>query len=100
MDDLLRRRKGAKRPSSLRSRAMFLSRNSRLAGSLQIMRAEPAEEREAMAEQQQPNPKPERRMRRAHDTNPREDRMDDERRRQPEDCEVEPEPSDKPRYRS
>jgi hypothetical protein len=37
---------------------------------------------------------------RAHDMNPREDRMDDERRRKPEDSEVEPEISDKPRYKS
>jgi hypothetical protein len=37
---------------------------------------------------------------RAHDMNPRGDRMDDERRREPEDSEVEPEPSDKPRHKS
>ena len=36
----------------------------------------------------------------ARDMNPREDRLDDERKREPEDSEVEPEPSDKPRFRS
>jgi len=46
---------------------------------------------------QQPKAPP---LRRAHDMNPREDRMDDEPRREPEDSEVEPEPSDKPRFRS
>jgi hypothetical protein len=37
-------------------------------------------------------------LRRTHDMNPREDRMDDERRREPEDSEVEPD--NKPRFRS
>jgi hypothetical protein len=53
-----------------------------------------------MAEQRPQNQKPEKRMRHAHDMNPREDRMDDDRSREPEDSEVEPEPSDKPRFRS
>jgi len=52
-----------------------------------------------MAEQRRQNPKSERRVRGAHDMNPREDRID-ERRREPEDSEVEPEPSAKPRFRS
>ena len=39
-------------------------------------------------------------LRRAHEINPRPDRMDDERELPPEDSEVEPEPSDKPRFRS
>ena len=53
-----------------------------------------------MAERQRQNPKPERRVRRAHDTKPRDDWMEDERRREPEESEIEPDPSDKPRFRS
>jgi hypothetical protein len=49
----------------------------------------------------QPNPQTNQPpMPKAHEMNPRPDRMDDEREPLPEDSEVEPEPTDKPRYRS
>ena len=95
MDDLLRRRKGAKRPLSLCRAAMFLHRNRCLAGSLVDLWGS------TLGADRQPDPQTNQpRLRRAHEINPRPDRMHDERERPPEDSEVEPEPSDQPRFRS
>jgi hypothetical protein len=78
---------------------MFSNRNSCLAGSLEDQQASTLEH--AQMADRQPDPKSkEPPMPHAHDMNPRPDRMDDEREQSPEDSEVEPEPSDKPRYRS
>jgi len=100
MDDLLRRRKGGETPLIALQQGNVFEPEQLLRRIVGALAGKHSRSIPKMADRQpdpQTNQPP---MPRAHDMNPREDRMDDERRREPEDSEVEPEQTNKPRFRS